>query len=296
MQNVLITGSSSGFGWMMAQKLASEGLRVFASMRDINGKNKQRATQLSDWAADQGHEIVMVELDVQSETSVNNAIEQLMNSDTPLDAIIHNAGHMALGPAEAFSAEQLAQQYDVNVLGAHRINRVLLPYWRKLGRGYMVWIGSSSTRGGTPPFLAPYFAAKAAMDALAQSYALELSNWGVETSIVVPGAFSSGTNHFANAQQPDSSEVCDQYWQGAYNGVLDQAMQGLAALQPQDAEPETVAEAVAELFKLPFGQRPFRIHIDPAQDGAEVVNAVADRVRNEMLYRLGLETLLSPKH
>ncbi|TIU36102.1 MAG: SDR family NAD(P)-dependent oxidoreductase, partial [Mesorhizobium sp.] len=85
--------------------------------------------------------------------------------------------------------EQLAQLYDVNVLGTQRVNRAVLPAMRSLGRGLMIWVGSSSTRRGTPPFLAPYFAAKAGMDALAQSYALELARFGIETSIVVPGAF-----------------------------------------------------------------------------------------------------------
>ena len=57
----------------------------------------------------------------------------------------------------------------------------------------LVWVSSSSARGGTPPYLAPYFAAKASSAALAVSYASELTRWGIETSIIVPGAFTSGT-------------------------------------------------------------------------------------------------------
>ncbi|WP_218938328.1 hypothetical protein [Modestobacter altitudinis] len=67
----------------------------------------------------------------------------------------------------------------------------------------LVWIGSSSTRGGAPPFLAPYSAAaKAALDALAVSCAGELVRFGVDTAIVVPGAYPSGTHHFAHAGHP----------------------------------------------------------------------------------------------
>jgi NAD(P)-dependent dehydrogenase (short-subunit alcohol dehydrogenase family) len=106
--------------------------------------------------------------------------------------IVHNAGHMMFGPAEAFTPEQYIEQYDVNVLGAQRVNRAALPLLRKQGKGLLVWVGSSSTRGGTPPFLAPYFAAKAAMDALAVSYSTELALWGIETTIMVPGAFTKG--------------------------------------------------------------------------------------------------------
>lgn len=106
---------------------------------------------------------------------------------------------MSFGPAEAFTAEQLAQLYDINVLSTQRVNRSALPHLRKQGHGLVVWVSSSSARGGIPPYLSPYFAAKAAMDSLAVSYASELTRWGVETSIVVPGAFTQGTNHFVHA-------------------------------------------------------------------------------------------------
>jgi NAD(P)-dependent dehydrogenase (short-subunit alcohol dehydrogenase family) len=66
----------------------------------------------------------------------------------------------------------------------------------------LVWVSSSGVAGGTPPYLSPYFAAKASMDALAVLYARELTLWGIETSIIVPGAFTKGTNHFAHAGVP----------------------------------------------------------------------------------------------
>src|SRR6476659_10604515 len=90
---------------------------------------------------------------------------------------MHNAGHMSFGPAEAFTPEQLAELYDVNVLSTQRVNRAALPQLRKQGRGLLVWVSSSSSAGGTPPYLAPYFAAKAGMDAMAVVYARELTRW-----------------------------------------------------------------------------------------------------------------------
>jgi len=67
--------------------------------------------------------------------------------------VVHNAGHMSFGPAEAFTPEQFAQVYDINVLSTQRVNRAALPEPRKQGRGLVVWVSSSSTRGGTPPYL-----------------------------------------------------------------------------------------------------------------------------------------------
>lgn len=117
-------------------------------------------------------------LNVVSEASCKTAISTIIHERGKLDIIIHNAGHMGYGPAEAFSPQQYLDYYDVNCVGPQRVNMAALPHLRKQGRGLLLWVGSTSTRGGTPPFLAPYFAAKAAMDSLAVSYSTEVSRWG----------------------------------------------------------------------------------------------------------------------
>ena len=155
----------------------------------------------------------------------------------------------------------------------------------------MLWVGSTSTRGGTPPYLAPYFAAKAAMDSLAVSYAAELARFGIDTSIVVPGSFTSGTNHFAHAGHAADEPVAAAY-EERYAGLLDQVGARLAELSPPDADPAEVARAIVRVVDAPAGRRPFRVHVDPADDGAEVVNAVGDRVRTEFYRRIGLDDLL----
>ncbi len=280
---------------MTAKALAQAGHTVYASMRETTGRNASRVTEVAQWAAQNATDLRTVELDVQSEASVSSAIQQVLADTSGLDVIVHNAGHMVFGPAEAFTPEQFIQQYDVNVLGAQRVNRAALPFLRKRGKGLLVWVGSSSTRGGTPPFLAPYFAAKAAMDALAVSYSTELARWGIETTIMVPGAFTKGTNHFTHSGKPTDGHIAAEYENGPYAGVTDQTLKGLASLEPADADPEEVARQIVRAVDLPHGKRPFRIHVDPSQDGAEVVNAVADRVRIEMFKAIGLEDLLSPR-
>jgi len=201
-QTILVTGASSGFGAMTARALARGGHRVYASMRDPAARGGVAAAEMTHLADDEALDLHVVALDVTSEASIQSAIDRIIAEAGRLDVLIHNAGHMVFGPAESFTPEQLAQLYDVNVIGTQRVNRVALPHMRKLGQALMVWVGSSSTRGGTPPFLAPYFAAKAGMDALAQSYALELARFGIETTIVVPGAFTKGTEHFNHAARP----------------------------------------------------------------------------------------------
>jgi NAD(P)-dependent dehydrogenase (short-subunit alcohol dehydrogenase family) len=294
-QVIVITGASSGFGALAARALAHAGHIVYASMRETKGRNAPQVAEAARYAAEHKVDLRSVELDVAAADSVDAGIASIIAACGRLDVVIHNAGHMSFGPAEAFTPEQFAQLYDINVLSTQRVNRAALPQLRKQGKGLVMWISSSSARGGTPPYLSPYFAAKAAMDSLAVSYAGELARWGIETSIIVPGAFTKGTNHFAHSGAPADKARAAEYDNGPYAGVPQQALQGLAALEPADADAGSVADAIVAVIGMPFGSRPLRTHIDPSQDGCEIVNCVADRVRSEMFRRIGLEDLLRPK-
>jgi NAD(P)-dependent dehydrogenase (short-subunit alcohol dehydrogenase family) len=263
-------------------------------MRDVAGRNAKTAAEMAAVSAGNGIDLRAVELDVQSEPSVSAAVDQIIGESGHIDVPIHNAGHMMFGPAEAFTPEQFAQQYDVNVLGTQRVNRAVLPRMRKAKQGLLVWVSSSSSAGGTPPYLAPYFAAKAAMDALAVQYARELARWGIETAIVVPGAFTKGTNHFAHAGRPADEARRAEYEAGPYAGFGAQVQKAFAEIVPDDADVTGVADAIVEIVDMPFGKRPFRVHYDPAQDGADVGFTVLDRLRAEMLHRVGLSDLLKP--
>ncbi|MFL9652759.1 SDR family oxidoreductase [Streptomyces sp. PB17] len=289
---VVITGASSGFGALTARALADAGHTVHAGMRHTTGRNAPQAQAAVDYSREYGVDLRPVELDVNSPSSVDAAIAGIEAAHGRIDVLIHNAGHMSTGPAEAFTPEQLAALYDVNVLSTQRVNRAALPGMRRRGQGLVLWVSSSSVKGGTPPYLAPYFAAKAAMDSLAVSYAAELARWGVETSIVVPGSFTSGTNHFAHSGHPDDTAVEAEY-ETRYAGLMEQVAGKLAALSPDGASASLVSDEIARIVALPAGERPFRVHIDPADDGSQEVSDTADRVRATFLDRIGLADLLT---
>ena len=291
---IVITGASSGFGALAARALAKAGHTVYASMRDSTGHNAAQVDEAKRFSSENNVDLRTIELDVLSEESVNTAIQKIVADNGRLDVVIHNAGHMVFGPAEAFMPEQLAELYDINVLSTQRVNRAALPQLRKQKQGLVIWVSSSSSAGGTPPYLAPYFAAKAGMDAMAVVYARELTRWGIETSIVVPGAFTGGTNHFAHSGRPADKERVAEYEAGPYKGFAEDVMTGFASIVPPDADASAVAEAIVKVVDTPFGKRPFRVHIDPTEDGAEVVNMVSDRVRAELLRRIGLADVLTP--
>ena len=293
-QIVLVTGASSGFGRMIANELAAAGHTVYGSMRDLSGKNAQQVEEVNAYSREHGVDLRTVELNVQSEASAGDAVGKIIAEHGRLDVLVHNAGHMVYGPSEAFTPEQLADLYDINVLGCQRVNRAALPHMRRIGSGLLVWIGSSSVAGGVPPLLGPYFAAKAGMDALAVAYARELAPLGIENSIVVPGAFTTGTNHFANAGEPADKATAAVYASSWPDGFADRVKEALAGTIPRDADPAEVARGVAAIVATPYGQRPFRVVVDPASDGASVSYAVIDRVREQFLDRIGFAHLRHP--
>jgi NAD(P)-dependent dehydrogenase (short-subunit alcohol dehydrogenase family) len=156
---------------------------------------------------------------------------------------------------------------------------------RALARaGHIVYAGMRETAGRT----------KAGMDAIAVIYARELSRWGIESSIIVPGAFTGGTNHFAHAGSPADKARVAEYEAGPYAGFADQVQKAFSAIVPANANASAVADAIAQVVDMPFGQRPFRVYVDPTHDGAELTFRVMDHVRAEMLHRVGLADLLVP--
>src|ERR1700722_14590242 len=239
-QVIVITGASSGFGRLSANALAKAGHTVYASMRDTAGRNAPQAAEVKKFAHDNKVDLRPIEMDVSSEKSIEAAIRQIVAEQGRLDVLMHNAGHMVFGPAEAFTPEQFAQLYDINVLSTQRINRVALRQMRKQRQGLLIWVSSSSSAGGTPPYLSPYFASKAGMDALAVQYARELALWGIETSIVVPGAFTSGTNHFAHSGTPADKGRAAEYEAGPYAGFTSRVEKAFSAIVPPDADPGAV--------------------------------------------------------
>src|SRR6185436_12460709 len=219
-----------------------------------------------DWSFARGLDLRVVELDVLSQASADAAVATLVAEQGRLDVVMHNAGHLVVGPTEAYTPEEITAVFDINVLGAQRVNRAALPRLRAQQHGLLLWIGSTTTRGGHPPFMGPYAAAKAAMDSLAVDYASELARFGIETTIVVPGAFTKGTAHFPNAGKPADMVTAAAY--ARYDGLMDQVGARLSALMPDHADPAAVADEIARIVHLPAGTRPFRSVVDFIDDGA----------------------------
>src|SRR5258708_295478 len=155
MKIIVITGASSGFGALTARALAKAGHTVYASMRDTTGQNARQVEEAKRFTKDNKVDLRSIELDVTSQASVDAAIQKIVGENKRLDVVIHNAGHMAFGPAEAFTPEQLAVLYDINVLSTQRVNRAALPQLRKQRQGLDIWVSSSSLAVGARPAHSP---------------------------------------------------------------------------------------------------------------------------------------------
>ncbi|TRX88221.1 hypothetical protein FHL15_010910 [Xylaria flabelliformis] len=287
-QTYLISGASTGFGALAARALAKEGHIVFAGMYSHDGNTSRYEEEAAAFARENNVDLRTVPLDLLSQESVDAAVKHVLDTTGRLDVVVHNAGHMNYGPAESFTAEQYLRLYDVNVVGCHRLNIAALPHMRRERRGHLVWIGSSSTFGCNSPYLGAYFAAKAAQDNLAQSYASELAIWGIETTIVSPGVFVTGTNHFTDAAKPGRPEVAREYADGPTKDLGEQTLSGTAQLPPPDADPQIVADTLVELARLPRGKKPFRMIPDLTRAGADAAAAVIDSNKVNQFRRMGL--------
>ena len=275
---ILITGASTGFGRDTAETLARAGHAVFASMRDIEGKNREHANAL----AMQG--VQVVELDVSQDDSVDAAVSAVLAKAGRIDVLINNAGVASAGVTEAFTPDQAKVVFNTNVVGVLRTNRAVLPAMRRQHDGLIINVGSILGRV-TFPFFGVYGASKFALEALTDSLRYEVSQLGVDVVLVQPSAYP--TPMYANVQQPaDAGRASDYGAVGQIPGAMFQHF--MTTFQgPNAPDPHDVAEAIARLIATPKGERPARTIVGAAF-GSDVVNAQTAPVQAQVVESLGL--------
>jgi len=281
---VLVTGASTGFGRDTAETLARAGHSVFASMRDTEGKNREHAMALRGLASTENLTIVPLDLDVTSEASVGRAIEIILRTAGRIDVVVNNAGIAAAGVSEAFTAGQVRELFEVNVIGLHRVTRAVLPALRRQGEGLVVNVGSILGRV-TFPFFGIYGASKFAVEALTDSYRYELSQLGVEVVLLQPSAYP--TPMYANMQHAADPERATEYGEisqvpGKMFATFTELFESSSAPNPHD-----VAEAIERLISQPKGFRAARTVVG-SPFGADAVNAHAASVQAKVIEGLGL--------
>jgi NADP-dependent 3-hydroxy acid dehydrogenase YdfG len=280
-KTILITGASSGFGRDTAETLHCAGHTVYASMRGVQGKNRDAAEALRKLG------VKTMELDVSDDASVKAGVENVLAEAGKIDVLVNNAGIASAGVTEAFSTEQAKAIFDTNVIGLLRVTRAVLPSMRRRHDGLIINIGSILGRV-TFPFIGIYGASKFAVEALTDSLRYEVSQLGVEVVEVQPSGYP--TNFFTNLQSPASTEVTKAY--GEVGEIPDAMVTSLTAtFEGKDApNPHDVAEAVAKLVGQSKGSRAARTVVG-APFGSDKANEDVALLQAQVVEALGLSHL-----
>ena len=280
---VVITGSSSGFGRLFAEKFARNGYSVFATMRGVNGKNAKAAENLWSFAAQNALPIEVMEMDVTDEASVNACVAGVVSKAGRIDVLINNAGFAYVDLMETITIEQAKRIFDTNVFGVQRTMRAVLPQMHKQESGLVMQISSGAGRVVFPSF-GIYNATKFALEAMTEAYRYELAECGIDCVSLEPGAYK--TEIFGKIDRGDDSSRLASYKDMA---AVPEKMSNMVATIAGD--PNQVADAALEIAQTPFGKRQLRYRIGSGGPGVVEINKLTEQVQEQVLQAFGLTKL-----
>ncbi|MBK7909116.1 SDR family oxidoreductase [Candidatus Pollutiaquabacter sp.] len=285
-KKILITGASGGFGKLTVLTLLQKGHQVAASMRDINGKNKNVADELRKAGAK------IIEIDVTDDTSVTNGVNSAISDLDGLDVLINNAGLGVLGMQEFFTPADFQKVFDINVFGVQRMNRAVVPYFREKKNGLIIYTSSLLGRIALP-FYGAYQASKWALEALAENYRVELSGFGIENCIVEPGGYPTAFSDNLLRPSDNSREL----GYGDFAKVPEAALHNFENVLKNNPQqnPQKVADAFAELIEKPKGDKSFRTAVDfiGMADHIQNYNEHLEQIMTGLYTNFGTQGMLS---
>lgn len=225
----VVTGANSGIGRATALHLAANGHRVFGTVRALD-----RAEKLLALAEQQGVEIELAELDVADDASVERGFADILKHAGRVDHLVNNAGVGGNGVVEECSSEQFLDVMNIDLVGAIRCSRAVLPQMRERGSGTIVNVTSVAGRFGAMA-QAPYVASKWALEGVSEEMALELAAFGIRVAIVEPGVTKSAI-FGKNIEAPNDT--------GAYGAHYQRMFQMYAAGIQQATDAVEVARVI----------------------------------------------------
>jgi NAD(P)-dependent dehydrogenase (short-subunit alcohol dehydrogenase family) len=292
---VLITGTSSGFGRLMAEGFARHGATVIATMREVDGKNAPAAAELRALAGNEGLSVNVVEIDVLDERSVTAGVARAIEIAGRIDILVNNAGVVVPGPIELQPQRFFQANIETNAAGAMRVIRAIVPHMRAVGQGTIIQMSSALGRA-IDPMLGGYCASKLAVEAAADALSYELAASNIEISIVQPAApyptqlQANGKRYWDQMVEelgPEAAPIQEVY--GQHIEFMLSELRGDETLDPWE-----VPNAVIGLANMPFGSRPGRLAIGMFADGIEPVNAVHDAFQADLLSHSAIADLVTP--
>ena len=176
---ILLTGASSGIGYQTAESLAKEGHIVYGAARRI-----EKMEDLKQFG------VKSIYLDITDENSIKNAVDTIIGNGGRIDVLINNAGYGSFGAVEDVDISEAKMQFEVNLFGLARLVQLVLPYMRKQKSGRIINVSSMGGRL-TTYFGAWYHATKYALEAFSDALRMEVSDFGIDVSLIEPGGIKT---------------------------------------------------------------------------------------------------------
>ncbi|PLP97956.1 SDR family NAD(P)-dependent oxidoreductase [Cupriavidus pauculus] len=238
-KTILITGASSGFGLMLANKLHKDGFNVIGTSRQPERYARNVPFKL-------------LRLDIDDDTSIESFTHELFTYTKQLDVLVNNAGYMVTGIAEETPLEVGRQQFETNFWGTVKVTNALLPYFRKQKSGQIITVSSIVGLIG-PPNLSYYSASKHAVEGYFKALRFELNQFNIKVSVVEPVWFK--TNLGQNSVSSTGGNIPDY---DAYRKQVRAATQkGIDEAEAPDAVVHTITKIIGTKepkFSNPVGK------------------------------------------
>ena len=229
----IITGASSGIGYETALTLARNGFLTYATMRNLGKSDSIKSLKEKEKLP-----LEIVQLDVNDDSSVKNAIESITAEAGRIDLLVNNAAYVLYGAFEDLAIDELKSQYETNLFGVTRITQAVLPMMRKQKSGIIVNISSGVVTMGGFPGGAAYVSTKFAIDGLSKSMAYELEPFGIKVVLIEPGVIRTNlANSMVAAkksQDPNSP----------YSQIMQSMTIGFEDMMKNASSPDLVANVV----------------------------------------------------
>ena len=232
----VVTGSSSGIGFETSLALAREGYFTFATMRDV-----KKAGTIKKIVEEENLPLKVIELDVDDEDSVENAIKSIIDEKQRIDVLVNNAGWGIWGTGEDVSLEEFREQFETNFFSIVRLIQKVAPTMRKQGSGDIVNISSIAGRIGFPVSTA-YISSKFALEGFSESLRFELGEFGINVIIIEPGVIK--TNFFDSMRTAKKADVGE-----TYRDITLKVITGVKMMAEMGTHPKEVANVIINSIK-----------------------------------------------
>jgi short-subunit dehydrogenase len=234
----VVTGSSSGIGNETSLLLARNQITTYATMRNVS-----KGDGLREIASKERIPLNVAQLDVNDDSSVNSAIDNIIKENGRIDILVNNAGYSLFGSVEESSLEEIKQQFETNIFGLIRTTKAVIPTMRKQGNGTIINVSSAGGIIGLMPFLTAYHATKFAAEGFTESLRQELADFNINIILIEPGSISSNmVNNIKNAKGYDPNK-------SPYAKLVQQVFQGYESISGSySSQPSKVAHTIPDVI------------------------------------------------